>query len=141
MDFIINFSFCFSIALEPFFNAAASQFVLGHQIPLSLWLSLAPVVIGNFDYKVFCLWLYLFHCREIKYYISNLKFHIILGSRPVSQSTVCNIKFSGVLYWLSIFDFSVRCITGIIDRTFLQLDWVHKCNDFQRCIYLQKYLF
>lgn len=33
-------------ALEPFFNAAASQFVLGHQIPLALWLSLAPVVIG-----------------------------------------------------------------------------------------------
>ncbi|PIN11469.1 Glucose-6-phosphate/phosphate and phosphoenolpyruvate/phosphate antiporter [Handroanthus impetiginosus] len=33
-------------ALEPFFNAAASQFVLGHQIPLPLWLSLAPVVIG-----------------------------------------------------------------------------------------------
>ncbi|XP_054809918.1 triose phosphate/phosphate translocator, chloroplastic-like [Prosopis cineraria] len=33
-------------ALEPFFNAAASQFVLGLQIPLSLWLSLAPVVIG-----------------------------------------------------------------------------------------------
>ena len=37
----------FSAALEPFFNAAASQFVLGQQIPLSLWLSLAPVVIGN----------------------------------------------------------------------------------------------
>ncbi|PIA63050.1 hypothetical protein AQUCO_00200822v1 [Aquilegia coerulea] len=33
-------------ALEPFFNASASQFILGHQIPLSLWLSLAPVVIG-----------------------------------------------------------------------------------------------
>ncbi|KAL3519818.1 hypothetical protein ACH5RR_017967 [Cinchona calisaya] len=33
-------------ALEPFFNAAASQFILGQQIPLSLWLSLAPVVIG-----------------------------------------------------------------------------------------------
>ncbi|KAL4184277.1 hypothetical protein AMTRI_Chr10g240 [Amborella trichopoda] len=33
-------------ALEPFFNAAASQFVLGHQIPFALWLSLAPVVIG-----------------------------------------------------------------------------------------------
>ncbi|KAL4204737.1 hypothetical protein AMTRI_Chr01g133530 [Amborella trichopoda] len=33
-------------ALEPFFNAAASQFVLGQQIPLSLWLSLAPVVLG-----------------------------------------------------------------------------------------------
>ncbi|XP_052186859.1 triose phosphate/phosphate translocator, chloroplastic-like isoform X2 [Diospyros lotus] len=33
-------------ALEPFFNAAASQFFLGHQIPLPLWLSLAPVVIG-----------------------------------------------------------------------------------------------
>ncbi|OIW02178.1 hypothetical protein TanjilG_02402 [Lupinus angustifolius] len=33
-------------ALEPFFSASASQFVLGHQIPLSLWLSLAPVVIG-----------------------------------------------------------------------------------------------
>ncbi|XP_062162396.1 triose phosphate/phosphate translocator, chloroplastic-like [Alnus glutinosa] len=33
-------------ALEPFFNASASQFVLGHQIPLSLWLSLAPVVFG-----------------------------------------------------------------------------------------------
>eukprot|EP00249_Psilotum_nudum_P016952 c26073_g1_i1 orf=849-2252(-) len=33
-------------ALEPFFNAAASQFVLGQQIPFALWLSLAPVVIG-----------------------------------------------------------------------------------------------
>ncbi|KAJ4960443.1 hypothetical protein NE237_020353 [Protea cynaroides] len=33
-------------ALEPFFNASASQFILGHQIPLSIWLSLAPVVIG-----------------------------------------------------------------------------------------------
>ncbi|KAL3522339.1 hypothetical protein ACH5RR_015173 [Cinchona calisaya] len=33
-------------ALEPFFNAAASQFILGQQIPLALWLSLAPVVIG-----------------------------------------------------------------------------------------------
>ncbi|URE49203.1 Triose phosphate phosphate translocator [Musa troglodytarum] len=30
-------------ALEPFFNAAASQFILGQQIPLTLWLSLAPV--------------------------------------------------------------------------------------------------
>lgn len=37
----------YAAALEPFFNAAASQFVLGHQIPLSLWLSLAPVVIGK----------------------------------------------------------------------------------------------
>ena len=34
-------------ALEPFFNAAASQFILGQQVPLTLWLSLAPVVIGN----------------------------------------------------------------------------------------------
>ncbi|CAL0318202.1 unnamed protein product [Lupinus luteus] len=33
-------------ALEPFFSASASQFVLGQKIPLSLWLSLAPVVIG-----------------------------------------------------------------------------------------------
>ncbi|KAK4345067.1 hypothetical protein RND71_035243 [Anisodus tanguticus] len=33
-------------ALEPFFNAAASQFILGQQIPLALWLSLAPVVLG-----------------------------------------------------------------------------------------------
>ncbi|PHT59458.1 Triose phosphate/phosphate translocator, chloroplastic [Capsicum baccatum] len=33
-------------ALEPFFSASASQFVLGHQIPVPLWLSLAPVVIG-----------------------------------------------------------------------------------------------
>ncbi|OEL24246.1 Triose phosphate/phosphate translocator TPT, chloroplastic [Dichanthelium oligosanthes] len=33
-------------ALEPFFNAAATQFVLGQQVPLSLWLSLAPVVLG-----------------------------------------------------------------------------------------------
>eukprot|EP00850_Spirogloea_muscicola_P006957 SM000034S12711 [mRNA] locus=s34:332971:336264:- [translate_table: standard] len=33
-------------ALEPFFNAAASQFVLGQSIPLPLWLSLAPVVLG-----------------------------------------------------------------------------------------------
>jgi len=33
-------------ALEPFFNASASQFVLGQQIPFTLWLSLAPVVLG-----------------------------------------------------------------------------------------------
>ncbi|KAG8052472.1 hypothetical protein GUJ93_ZPchr0001g33071 [Zizania palustris] len=33
-------------ALEPFFNAAATQFILGQQVPLPLWLSLAPVVIG-----------------------------------------------------------------------------------------------
>ncbi|KAK9116490.1 hypothetical protein Sjap_015437 [Stephania japonica] len=33
-------------ALEPFFNAAASQSILGHQIPVILWASLAPVVIG-----------------------------------------------------------------------------------------------
>ncbi|XP_078438814.1 glucose-6-phosphate/phosphate translocator-like protein isoform X1 [Wolffia australiana] len=33
-------------ALEPFFNAAASQFILGQQLPISLWLSLLPVVIG-----------------------------------------------------------------------------------------------
>ncbi|CAA7020458.1 unnamed protein product [Microthlaspi erraticum] len=33
-------------ALEPFFNAAASQFVLGQSIPISLWLSLLPVVLG-----------------------------------------------------------------------------------------------
>ncbi|XP_062013082.1 triose phosphate/phosphate translocator TPT, chloroplastic [Rosa rugosa] len=33
-------------ALEPFFNASASQFVLGQSIPLSLWLSLLPVVLG-----------------------------------------------------------------------------------------------
>jgi len=33
-------------ALEPFFNAAASQFILGQQIPVTLWLSLAPVVLG-----------------------------------------------------------------------------------------------
>ncbi|PKI55371.1 hypothetical protein CRG98_024222 [Punica granatum] len=33
-------------ALEPFFNAAASQFILGQQIPFTLWLSLAPVVLG-----------------------------------------------------------------------------------------------
>jgi len=34
-------------ALEPFFNAAASQFILGQQIPVSLWLSLAPIVLGK----------------------------------------------------------------------------------------------
>uniref|UniRef100_A0A7N0UBA1 Sugar phosphate transporter domain-containing protein n=1 Tax=Kalanchoe fedtschenkoi TaxID=63787 RepID=A0A7N0UBA1_KALFE len=33
-------------ALEPFFNASASHFLMGHHIPFSLWLSLAPVVIG-----------------------------------------------------------------------------------------------
>ncbi|KAJ7968611.1 Triose phosphate/phosphate translocator, chloroplastic [Quillaja saponaria] len=33
-------------ALEPFFNAAASQFILGQSIPIGLWLSLAPVVLG-----------------------------------------------------------------------------------------------
>ncbi|KAL2652508.1 hypothetical protein R1flu_020636 [Riccia fluitans] len=33
-------------ALEPFFNAAASQFILGQQIPFTLWLSLTPIVFG-----------------------------------------------------------------------------------------------
>eukprot|EP00245_Coleochaete_scutata_P001564 TRINITY_DN11942_c0_g2_i1.p1 TRINITY_DN11942_c0_g2~~TRINITY_DN11942_c0_g2_i1.p1 ORF type:complete len:440 (-),score=80.84 TRINITY_DN11942_c0_g2_i1:654-1973(-) len=33
-------------SLEPFFNAAASQFILGQSVPLPLWLSLAPVAIG-----------------------------------------------------------------------------------------------
>jgi hypothetical protein len=33
--------------LEPFFNAAASQFILGQQIPVTLWLSLAPIVLGK----------------------------------------------------------------------------------------------
>ncbi|XP_002960623.2 triose phosphate/phosphate translocator TPT, chloroplastic [Selaginella moellendorffii] len=33
-------------ALEPFFSAAASQFILGQQISLPLWLSLTPVVLG-----------------------------------------------------------------------------------------------
>ncbi|CAM6015200.1 unnamed protein product [Sphagnum balticum] len=33
-------------ALEPFFNAAASQFILGQQIPVTLWLTLAPIVLG-----------------------------------------------------------------------------------------------
>ncbi|CAI5991167.1 unnamed protein product [Closterium sp. NIES-64] len=35
-----------SSALEPFFNAAASQFVLGQNVPLPLWMSLLPVVLG-----------------------------------------------------------------------------------------------
>lgn len=33
-------------SLEPFFNAAASQFILGQQIPVTLWLSLMPIVLG-----------------------------------------------------------------------------------------------
>ncbi|CAI5996860.1 unnamed protein product [Closterium sp. NIES-65] len=33
-------------SLEPFFNAAASQFVLGQNVPLPLWMSLLPVVLG-----------------------------------------------------------------------------------------------
>ncbi|CAI5473017.1 unnamed protein product [Closterium sp. Yama58-4] len=33
-------------SLEPFFNAAASQFVLGQHVSLPLWLSLLPVVLG-----------------------------------------------------------------------------------------------
>ncbi|KAF8725486.1 hypothetical protein HU200_020012 [Digitaria exilis] len=33
-------------ALEPFVNAAASQFILGQPVPLTLWMSLVPVVVG-----------------------------------------------------------------------------------------------
>lgn len=50
--FKCTFNYCiltlnlFVAALEPFFNASASQFILGQSIPLSLWLSLAPVVLG-----------------------------------------------------------------------------------------------
>ncbi|XP_052203499.1 triose phosphate/phosphate translocator, chloroplastic-like isoform X2 [Diospyros lotus] len=33
--------------LESFLNAAASQFILGEQIPVTLWLLLAPVVISK----------------------------------------------------------------------------------------------
>ncbi|MFS7987023.1 putative sugar phosphate transporter domain-containing protein [Helianthus anomalus] len=43
----VTVSFTHTIkALEPFFNVAASQFILGQSIPITLWLSLAPVVIG-----------------------------------------------------------------------------------------------
>ncbi|XP_021987297.1 triose phosphate/phosphate translocator, chloroplastic-like [Helianthus annuus] len=43
----VTVSFTHTIkALEPFFNAVASQFILGQSIPITLWLSLAPVVIG-----------------------------------------------------------------------------------------------
>ncbi|KAK1693896.1 hypothetical protein QYE76_010593 [Lolium multiflorum] len=43
----VSVSFAHTVkALEPFFNAAASQFILGQQVPFTLWLSLAPVVIG-----------------------------------------------------------------------------------------------
>jgi hypothetical protein len=39
---------CFILTvLEPFFNAAASQFILGQQIPVTLWLSLAPIVLSK----------------------------------------------------------------------------------------------
>ncbi|KAJ7542112.1 hypothetical protein O6H91_10G090300 [Diphasiastrum complanatum] len=44
---LVAVSFTHTIkALEPFFNAAASQFILGQHIPIPLWLSLAPVVLG-----------------------------------------------------------------------------------------------
>jgi solute carrier family 35 protein E1 len=46
--FIFSYKNECNAALEPFFNAAASQFILGQQVPFTLWLSLAPVVIGNF---------------------------------------------------------------------------------------------
>lgn len=60
-----------STALEPFFSAAASQFVLGHQIPLPLWLSLAPVVFGNCS----ALFLSLFSSSLIK---SNVLVHVLM---------------------------------------------------------------
>lgn len=60
-----------STALEPFFSAAASQFVLGHQIPLPLWLSLAPVVFGNCS----ALFLSLFSSSLIK---SNVPVHVLM---------------------------------------------------------------
>lgn len=49
----------FLSALEPFFNASASQFILGQPIPLTLWLSLAPVVIGNLLLSCYCVIVYL----------------------------------------------------------------------------------
>jgi hypothetical protein len=44
--FLLTKSYCCP-TLEPFFNAVASQFVLGQQIPFTLWLSLLPVVLGK----------------------------------------------------------------------------------------------
>nr|GEW92244.1 triose phosphate/phosphate translocator, chloroplastic [Tanacetum cinerariifolium] len=45
-----NVSFAAIKALEPFFNDAASQFIVGQSIPITLWLSLAPVVLGMLSF-------------------------------------------------------------------------------------------
>lgn len=33
------------------------------------------------------------------------------------------------------------CVNGINDRTFIQLDRLHRCNDLKCSLYLQKHLF
>ncbi|AQK93320.1 Triose phosphate/phosphate translocator TPT chloroplastic [Zea mays] len=66
-------------ALEPFFNAAASQFILGQPVPLTLWLSLVPVVIGMsysrfcFSCGASCINLYFVICCNINTTVSVLK--------------------------------------------------------------------
>ncbi|KAE8723023.1 Triose phosphate/phosphate translocator [Hibiscus syriacus] len=65
--------FVFS-ALEPFFNAAASQFILGQSIPITLWLSLAPVVIAECSVSMASLTELSFNWTGFISAISNISF-------------------------------------------------------------------
>ena len=65
-------------ALEPFFSAAATQFILGQQVPFSLWLSLAPVVIGNSQFDPLILITSIFFTGLNNTYYLNCTFLSIL---------------------------------------------------------------
>jgi hypothetical protein len=101
-------------ALEPFFNAAASQFILGQHIPPALWASLAPIVLGKmFVIKVF---LILHLVRQLK---------LTHGFMVVTSR---------------VFSLFPRCVHGIHDWALLQLEGLHQCHDCECWVHLQEHL-
>lgn len=95
---LIHFS-----ALEPFFNAAASQFILGQSIPITLWLSLAPVVIGKTLFPLAAFWCIIWTHK------TTLRLRFL----------VLSYRF-GFMWWYFCLDFyQCRCVNGILDWAFI----------------------
>lgn len=135
-------------ALEPFFNAAASQFILGQQIPLPLWLSLAPVVLGKpFILLYFLAWSLSMWCADSTQNISCKLLVRHVSIYPKEYFSYAN-EFSRTIFyiwsdfvtWIPIFNLNLlvislisitplnwyaRCINGITNWAFFQLVGIH----------------
>ena len=121
-------------ALEPFFSAAATQFILGQQVPFSLWLSLAPVVIGNSQFDPLILITSIFFTGLNNTYYLNCTFLsiLIIGYKLIRHTLLAHPLWSHEI---------TRCFNGIPYWAFIQLDWLHQCHDIKHLIHLQEHLF